>query len=289
MVVPFRGSQGALDELRGRLRRLELCEGDSLVVVDNTPGHASADGPVPVLAAPGHPTPGYARNRGAERGKADWLAFFDADVGPREDLLERYFDPPPAEGTALVAGHVIDEVVAPDAPAAARYAHLRGLMSQDNTFSWGDWSFAQTSNALCRREAFEAVGGFREDIRAAEDADLAYRLKAAGWELERREGASAVHSSRASVRGFVRQQLLHGAGGAWLDRHYPGSVPRKHRPGLLWWGARFVVKELAKAVRRRDRDLAIWALFDPLEVISYEFGRSLNNERPRGRRLRARP
>jgi mycofactocin glycosyltransferase len=285
VVVPFRGSLAELDELRTRLRRLDLREGDSVVVVDNTPGHSSADGPVPVLAAPDHPTPGYARNRGVERGKAAWLLFLDADVVPRPDLLDRYFEPPTGERTAIVAGGVVDEVAPRGAPPAARYAHLRGLMAQENTFSWEGWSFAQTSNAAFRRQAFEAVGGFRENIRAAEDADLAYRLKAAGWELERREEANVVHLSRASVRAFVRQQLLHGAGGAWLDRQYPGSVPRKRRPGLVWWAVRFVVKGLVRAGRERDRDRAIWALFDPLENVSYEFGRSLSNE-PRRRRRR---
>jgi mycofactocin glycosyltransferase len=281
VVVPFRGSPAELEELRERLRRLELREGDSVVVVDNTPGHTPADGPVPVLAACDHRTPGYARNRGSERGAADWLVFLDADVVPRPDLLDRYFDPAPRARTGVIAGGVTDEVVPPDAPPAARYAHLRGLMSQENTFSWLDWSFAQTSNAAFRRGAFEAVGGFREDIRAAEDADLTYRLKAAGWEVERREEASAVHLSRPSLRQFVAQRSLHGAGGAWLDRQYPGAVPRRNRSGLLWWAARFSVKGLLRAAWERDRDKAIWAVFDPVELISYEFGRSLRNQRRR--------
>lgn len=279
--MPFKGTPAELEDVRMRLHGLELRDGDSVMVVDNTPGHAAIAGPVPVLAAPGHPTPGYARNRGAERGNADWLLFLDADTVPRPDLLDRYFDPPPGARTGIVAGGVVDEAVPRDAPAAARYAHLRGLMSQDNTFSWLDWSFAQTSNAACRREAFEAVGGFREDIRAAEDADLTYRLKAAGWEVERREQASVVHRSRTTLRQFVAQRSLHGAGGAWLDRQYPGSVPRKKRPGLLWWAVRFAVKGLLRAGRARDRDKAILAVFDPLELISYEFGRSLKNQRPR--------
>lgn len=282
MVVPFRGSPSEREALRATLRSLELAQSDSLVIVDNTPGHRPADGPVPVLACPGHPTPGYARNRGAEGAKGEWLLFLDSDVLPRADLLERYFDPPPGDGTGLIGGGVIDQVVPRDGPAPARYAHVRGLMGQDNTFSWADWAFAQTANALCRREAFEAVGGFREDIRAAEDADLAYRLKAAGWTLERREEASAVHTSRTSLRGFIGQQLLHGAGGAWLDRRYPGSVPRCRRAGLLWWAVRFSARGLAKAAWERDRDNAICALFDPLENIAYEFGRSLENERPLG-------
>jgi glycosyltransferase involved in cell wall biosynthesis len=283
VVVPFRGSLAELETLRTRLRQLELRAGDSLLVLDNTPGHRSVNGPVPVRAAPGHPTPGYARNRGVERGKAAWVVFLDADVVPRPDLLERYFDPAPGERTAVVAGGVIDDAVPPGGPPAARYAHIRGLMGQQNSFSWGDWSFAQTSNAAVRRHAFDTVGGFREDIRAAEDADLAYRLKAAGWELERREEASVVHLSRGTVRGFVRQQLLHGAGGGWLDRQYPGSVPARRRPGLVWWATRAATKGLLRAAWERDRDQAIWAVFDPLENISYEFGRSLRNERPQGR------
>jgi GT2 family glycosyltransferase len=283
VVVPFRGHPTELARLRERLARLDLRDGDSLLVVDNTPGAGppgeASGGAVPVLYEAERATSAYARNRGAAAGRAGWLVFLDADVEPPPDLLERYFDPAPRERTALIAGGVIDEAVPPDAPAAARYAHLRGLMGQENTFTWGDWSFPQTSNAVCRREAFEAVGGFRENIRAAEDADLTYRLKAGGWEVERREQASVVHLSRGSVRRFVGQQLRHGAGGAWLDRHYPGSVPRKRRPGLVWWAVRFAVKGLLRAAWKRDRDQAIWALFDPLENISYEFGRSLRNER----------
>src|SRR5207247_11184859 len=68
----------------------------------------------------------------------------------------------PGERTALLAGGVRDEEVPAGARAAARYAHIRGLMSQDTTHRFGEWNFAQTSNAACRREAFEAVGGFRE-------------------------------------------------------------------------------------------------------------------------------
>jgi hypothetical protein len=37
------------------------------------------------------------------------------------------------------------------------------------------------------------AGGFREDIRAAEDADLSYRLRAAGWTIEGREPATVTH------------------------------------------------------------------------------------------------
>ena len=284
VVVPFRGSPAELEAVRDSVRRLELREGDSVVVVDNTPGRLSAEGPVPVLAAADRRTPGYARNRGAARGRAEWLVFFDADVYPAADLLERYFDPPPRERTGILAGAVVDEAVPPRGNVVARYMHIRGSMHQDETFRYGQWGFPQSANVACRRAAFEEVGGFREDIRAAEDADLTYRLRAAGWEVERRDDASAVHRGRRTLRGFIAQKALHGAGGAWLDREYPGSFPARRRPGLVWWGVRRAASGLGTAMRARDRDEALFAILDPMTTLAFEFGRSLPNERPLLRR-----
>jgi mycofactocin glycosyltransferase len=280
VVVPFRGSPAELGEVRERLTALRLRDGDSVVVVDNTPGHGSSDGPVPVVGAAEVETPAYARNRGAAEGKADWIVFIDADAVPAEDLLDRYFDPPPRERTGLLAGGVLDQAVPRDARPAARYAYLRGLMGQENTMDFGEWSFPQTANVACRRVAFEEVGGFRENIRAAEDADLTWRMKAAGWGLEQRENAVAVHLSRETARSLVRQKLQHGAGGQWLYRHYPHALQPRRRPGLVWWSVRHFTANLVTAARTRDRDYAIRAVFDPLEHLTYEVGRLLDNERP---------
>ena len=282
VVVPFRGTQAELAELCLCLAAICLAEGDSLVVVDNTAG-SLGDGVtrcsgIEVVHAVAVSSPGYARNRGAERGGAEWIVFIDSDTVPGPDLLDSYFDPLPGDRTALLAGGVLDEPVPPRGRPAARYAHIRGLMGQENTFRLEQWSFPQTANVACRREAFAAAGGFHEEIRAAEDADLTFRLKASGWGVERREAARVVHRSRQTVRGLIAQRLAHGAGGAWLARQYPGSFPARRRPGMLWWGLRTAVRGLLIAAYRRDRDWALWALFEPLEHLSYEFGRSLRNE-----------
>ena len=277
VIVPFRGSTEALGRLRERLAALSVRPGDSVLVVDNTPGPPREG----ALHAPEIPTPAYARNRGVAQGAAEWLVFCDADTRPRPDLLDRYFDPPPEPRTGLIGGGVIDEEVTPDAPAVARYAYLRGVMDQKGTFDFGDeWGYPKTANVACRRAAFEEVGGFREGIRAAEDADLAYRLKAAGWEIERREGAAVVHASRTTLRGLVTQQALWGAGGAWVHQRYPGSVPLVGRAGLIRWALRAGLGGLVNAARRRDRDAAILAVFRPLEALAWELGRLLPNERP---------
>jgi GT2 family glycosyltransferase len=154
------------------------------------------------------------------------------------------------------------------------------VMSQEETYAFGDWGYPKTANAAFRREAFDEVGGFRDHVRAAEDADIAYRLKAAGWELERREHAAVVHASRTTLPGLVRQQAIWGAGGAWVARQYPGSVPLIARSGLLKWAIRSTAGGLVKALRTRDRDSALLALLRPVEAIAWDLGRLAPNERP---------
>lgn len=285
VVVPFAGTPGELEEVRRRMARLELRDRDTIVLVDNTPGHGPASGdPFPVINAVEFPTPPYARNRGAERGSAEWVVFLDADVVPPPDLLDLYFEPPPSDRSAIIAGGVVDEPVPPSGPAAARYNHLRRTMSQDMTLGYGPrWGFPQTANVAVRRAAFEAVGGFRDHIFNGEDADLTYRLREAGWEVERRERAVVVHLSRKSAYAIARQKAIHGSAAAWLNERYPGSFQPRGRAGLVWWALRFTTTGLVQAARKRDRDLAIIKVFDAIENLAYEFGRSLSNERVRTR------
>jgi GT2 family glycosyltransferase len=284
VVVPFVGPPESLEALRRTLSALRLRAGDSVLIVDNTPGRGDDPDPddahPPVLRASQRATPGYARNRGARRGQAEWLLFLDADTEPPDDLLDRYFIPHPDPGTGAIGGGVRDEPVPAGGPWAARYAYLRAAMSQDDTFRFGEWGFPKTANAAFRREAFEGVGGFREDIRTAEDADLSFRLRDAGWNIERREAAAVTHRSRQTLGSFVVQRSLYGAGGAWLERQYPGSFPARRRPGLVWWAIRSSSRALGSALHARDRDRAIWAVCEPLELLAWEFGRSLPNERP---------
>ena len=90
-----------------------------------------------------------------------------------------------------------------------------------------------------------------------------------------------VHASRTTLRGLVLQQALWGAGGAWVDAHYPGSVPLVGRAGLVRWAASTTLGGLVRALRTRNRDAAIMAVMRPVEALAWEFGRRLlPNERP---------
>lgn len=270
-------------DVLARMRVLELGADDTLTVVDNRGvGVEDPD----VLVAAETRTSYFARNVGATRGRAEWLLFLDADVTPSADLVARLFDPPPGPEVGVLAGAVIDSDPGPRGPAAERYAHLKASMSQETTLApdRGGWAFAQTANAAVRREAFDAAGGFRPSVRSGGDADLCWRLAAAGWTLERRPGAAVVHHNRTSVPAMLGQRFRHGTGAAWLAGEHPGALPPRGWPGLLWWGVRRAGSGAA-ALARGDRDRALLGLLDGPAVWAFELGRRVPNRPLRPGRL----
>ena len=278
VVVPFAGSDESLREAAQSLAAMRLGAGDTLTVVDNRPGGPGGDPRevegVRVVRAPERQSSYFARNRGAGLGVAEWLLFIDADVRPAPDLLDRYFDRQPGERTAVLAGGIAD-VEAGSSTAVGRFLTRSSSMSQANTLR-GDWPYAQTANCAVRRSAFDEVGGFTDTIRSGGDADLCFRLRAAGWELETRDEAVVEHVARTTVRALAAQRLRHGSGSAWLDRAYPGSFPAASLPGLVKWTALELGRALVRGARG-DRDGAAAAGLDLITFWAMQVGRLRSN------------
>jgi cellulose synthase/poly-beta-1,6-N-acetylglucosamine synthase-like glycosyltransferase len=275
VVVPFRGDADERAELIRRMQRIHLGESDTLRIVDNGPETPPELGREPVLMhAPERQTSYFARNRGAEAGSNEWLVFLDADVLPVDDLLDRYFDPPPGERVGVIGGGMRDE---PEGDTlASRYAALTQAMAHENTLrNLGDeFAYAQTANAAVRRAAFDEVGGFDEDVRSAGDADLCFRIRQAGWGLEVRPAAKVVHRNRRTLRAMARQRARHGAGAAWLSRRYPGVITTRLGLGSPWW----TVRTLVGALAARDRDRITLAVGDVVAHWAFGVGRFTSND-----------
>jgi hypothetical protein len=72
--------------------------------------------------------------------------------------------------------------------------------------------FLGSFNLACRKDAFEAAGGFDEAFRAAsgEDNDLSYRLADAGGGLRFVPGAVVAHHHPERLLPYLRTQARHG-------------------------------------------------------------------------------
>jgi len=288
VIVPFVGTQEELDSVLGALNRLHTTAIDEVIVVDDRPGASGAVAgtrPPPDATAPplriiaGGPVhgPAAARNAGARSARGPWLVFLDADVTPAPDLLDRYLWPEPPPDVGVLAGGLVDVAAGPG--LAGRWAVTRAKMGEGQALGAAPGPYAQTANCAVRGAAFAAAGGFDERARAGEDADLCWRLEAAGWRLEHRRDARAEHRARATLGALLGQLAVHGAGMAWLERRHPGAFPAPTPRELV---GRFARHGLA-AVRAPGPARRL-ILVDLLAECARDLGR-LRANRPPGDRL----
>ena len=151
------------------------------------------------------------------------IAAIEADprrgiVGPRIDEPDGSLYPSARTFPDLVdsIGHAFLGLVKPDNPFTRRYRML-------------DWDHAEAADVdwvsgsciLVRREAWEAIGGFDESyFMYAEDVDICWRVRQAGWTVTYEPAARITHVQGAST-----------------DRH-PYWMIAEHHKALLRFAAR---------------------------------------------------
>lgn len=158
-------------------------DGMEILVVDDRPGRVGGLSlperlrPYPRLLAGDGRGPAAARNTGWRAARFPWVAFLDDDVVPEPDWFARLradLDVPARVGG--VQGRVCVPLPA-DRPPTDWERSTAGLAG-------ARWI---TADMAYRRAALAGVGGFDERFPRAyrEDAELAHRVRGAGWELVR--------------------------------------------------------------------------------------------------------
>jgi glycosyltransferase involved in cell wall biosynthesis len=140
---------------------------------DETAGIARSAGAI--VAEGDRRGPGEGRNRGARAATGEILLFIDADCIPPRNLVESVFL---ALADSTVVGGATGFV-----PAAGRGIE-RALFRLANGYQramtlWG-WPHNAGYCFFFRKEAFEKLGGIREDMLLNETHDLALRSRALG-------------------------------------------------------------------------------------------------------------
>jgi glycosyltransferase involved in cell wall biosynthesis len=148
---------------------------------------------------------GGMRNYGARAAGEEYLSFIDADC----TIPEAYFDD--ALSVLRTTGAVATgcETHAPDAPHWIEATwHALHYIGRDR-----DVHYLNSANFFISRAAFESVGGFREDLRTGEDAEIGQRIVNAGLRIRECTRVEAVHfGNPKSVREFYRRTVWHGLG-----------------------------------------------------------------------------
>lgn len=275
VIVPLYGDREYARRCADALARLELRDGDELIVADNTPEAVAAgelEGVATVIAAPRQRSSYFARNAGAAAAGAGWLLFTDADCVPIPDLLDRYFAEPIPERCGALAGAIVG--VPEQDSLLTRYARDRNFLDQAEGMHGKGGKAAATGNLMIRRATFDELGGFADGIRSAGDVDFCWRMHEAGWTLEQRPDALVEHHHREDLVSFLGMVARYGSGSAWLNERHPGVAPRW--PLSAWELGRSGVDAVRAAVSGR-RDEAAFRLIDGLGLVAHNVGYRRSN------------
>ncbi len=162
--------------------------------------------------------PARARNSGWKASTGEIIFFTDSDCVPNPNwvaqMVSRYTD------TAVGAVGGSYDILNPHS-LLSRLIHEE--IVQRHLRMPAEVSFLGSYNVSFRRTALEAAGGFEESYRmaSAEDNDLCYRLRQAGWRLlfDRENRVGHFHPTR--VWSYYRRQMWHGYWRMKLYRWHP--------------------------------------------------------------------
>lgn len=205
--------------------------------------------------------PSAARNAGVALSDAPWIAFQDSDdvwlAGKLSAQMERL------EGSAYVAaycGMLIKRDAAPDTPVMARLPD-RGIdpLEGDILPSLTQGSYISTQMLVVRRDVFDAVGGFDEDLNALVDWELMLRIAQHGpvafvdddLVVQRMSDNSITNSSR---KRLAAQEYVLAKHGDLMAGHPPALAQHHHRlaGGYRMFGDWAQAATHAAAARRAD-------------------------------------
>lgn len=136
-----------------------------------------------------------ARNAGAARASGDWLLFIDADSYPGRELMNEMLRAIQT-GRCLAGGATV--------ALETDDALVRWWIAAWNFFSRRA-RFAAGSFVFCEAAAFRELGGFSQELYAAEEVDLFQRLK----RLARKRGRDIVILHRHPLRTSGRKAKLY--------------------------------------------------------------------------------
>jgi cellulose synthase/poly-beta-1,6-N-acetylglucosamine synthase-like glycosyltransferase len=159
----------------------------------------------------------------------------------------------------------------------ARYSALKELFAQETTLDRGELGYAMTANCAIRRSAFTEVDGFIETIRSGGDADICFRIRAKGWDMEARDHAVVTHVNRETLSQLVRQSMRHGSGAAWLDTMYPRFSQSGDVPGRTTRTSRRLIGATVEMAKGNLDDVLVVSI-DVVRRLAFQAGRHISNE-----------
>lgn len=216
VVIPLYNDAATITTCLEALLAQSIADKLQIIVVDDG---STDDGPARVERYPvvlchqKNAGPAAARNAGVRVAQGDIILFLDADcVAPlrwAEQMLAAFSSPDIASamgGIDSATRELLPQLIQTE--IEERYRKLSGTRTID--------FFASVAVAI-RHEVFLDLGGFREDFRYSEDAELAYRINQQGSKMVLAKADRVLHHHPTRWRDYFQMKFCRGL---WRMRTY---------------------------------------------------------------------
>ena len=250
VIVPVRNEEKTIGLLlEGLLKQSRRPE--EIVITDGGSTDTSASiinnyiqagAPVRLIRS-GPALPGRARNLAATMATGDWLAFIDAGVQPECSWLESLAGAAASDGKVQVIYGSFRPITDTLFKECAAMAYLPPPKEVDGAFIRP----RSIASALMRREVWEAVGGFPEDLRSAEDLLFMNKVEEAGYRTGQAPEAMVHWNLQPDMGSTFRRFVVYARNNlrAGLGRHWQRPILKRYALLLLlalpifvfgyWW------------------------------------------------------
>ncbi len=210
VVIPAFNAAATIADQLGAIARQSDGVALEVIVADNGSSDAtrtvvetwSERLPVRLVDASARRGPASARNIGASSARGDLLIFTDADDVVMPGWLQAW--DAASDQLQFGSGPIVSFAPGSPIPANARDAWDQPPVHM------GFLPYAFGSNFAVRRTPFEALGGFPEDWRTAEDVVFSWRLQLAGVPLQFVESAPIARRTTTGFRSVLAQHFAYG-------------------------------------------------------------------------------
>ncbi len=212
VIIPVRDEEKSIRELLDSLLA-QTRPPDEIVItdggsVDATPQiieeYIRKGAPVRLIRA-GAALPGRGRNLGAAQASYEWLGFTDAGIRLAKDWLETLVAKAETDDSIDVVYGSWQPVTNTFFKECAAIAYVPPPAPRDGMLMRPRF----IASTLLRREAWQAVNGFPEDLRSAEDLVFMDRVENAGYRFVFEPGAKVHWDLRPTLGATFKRFLVY--------------------------------------------------------------------------------
>jgi GT2 family glycosyltransferase len=248
------------DRLAECIKSVLACRGNfdfEVIVVDNAEKHNKRffvfnDSRVTVVHEP-EPGSYAARNKGASISKGEYLAFTDSDCIVDKDWLLNARNFLVNKRCDLLGGNIIIFKVQGGNEWVYIYEKYKAFPQSVNISK----GHSVTANLFVKREIFEHLGGFDEEMKSGGDWDFTERAVNQNYRLEYAENVIVNHPSRSSIRAFFKKEKRLVAGGYYNNKKKYNHSGLRILLSHLWGNGKKIFSQIEKIGSYHDKYIVL--------------------------------